>query len=155
MFNHYRIKSGLALAALLAAVTLPAHADEIWSINYAKSHFGPGANALVLERGGKIPAGPNSTALSASGSFLVISGGKIYMAVDEEALAAAPGVRKVEYSRWRDMKLVLIGDHVRPQAYCDFRCQSGFASNSVTLNFTAHGQDPTETMKEMVAISSR
>lgn len=155
MFNFHHIKSGLALAALLAAMAVPAHADEIWGINYAKSHFGPGTNTLVLDRtSGKI-TDQNATAISASGSFLVISGAKIYMAVDEEALVAGQGVRKVDYTRWRDMKLVLIGDHVRSPTYCDFRCQSGFASNTVTLNFTAHGQDPTDAMKQMVAVSSR
>lgn len=152
MFNYRKTHSAIAFAALLsAAIAAPAHADEIWTINYAKSHFSAGANTLVLQRAS---SGGNTTAsASASGGFLVISGGKIFMAVDEEALASNPAVRKVDYTRWRDMKLVEIGDHIR-YGYCDFRCQSGFGYNTVTLNFVAHGQDPTDTMKTMVAAVS-
>jgi len=165
MFNHRMGHSAenadwigsIAFAALLgvAMAAPPAHADEFWKIDQAKSHFTPGANTLVLEKASPATAGPNATASSASAGFLVLADGKVFMAVDEAALASGPGARKVDYSRWRDMKLVEIGDHVRPSPYCSLRCQSGADYNTMTVNFTAHGQDPTETMKQMVAISSR
>jgi hypothetical protein len=153
MFKYQNMISGIGIAALMGAtMALPAHADEIWKINYARSHFGPSANTLVLQR---VNSGGNtSLGVSARGSFLVISGGKIYMAVDEQALASDPAVRKVDYTRWRDMKLVEIGDHIR-SGYCDFRCQSGFSNNEVTLTFVAHGNDPTDTMQNMIAVNAR
>jgi len=151
MFNNYKTHSAIAIAALLgAAVTAPAHADEFWTINYERSHFGPGTNVLVLDRSNAQTAATKT----ASGSFLVISGGKLYMAVDEAALASPPGARKVDFTGWRGMKLVQIGDNVRYD-YCRLACQTGAYQNRAALLFNAHGQDPTDTMKEMVAVSSR
>lgn len=151
MLNHRSINSAIAFAAFLGmAITAPAHADEIWAINYSKSHFGPGTNTLVLER----TNAQSATAKTASGTFLVISGRKVYMAVDEEALASPAEARKVDFTQWRGMKLVQIGDNLS-SGYCDFRCQSGFGSNEVKLNFTAHGQDPTDAMKSMIAVNAR
>jgi len=149
MLNHRSICSAIVFAGFLAtAMTASAHADEIWGINYAKSHFGPGTNTLVLDR----TSVHSTTSKAASGTFLVISGTKIYMAVDEEALASSPEVRKVDFAAWRGMKLVQIGDNILP-GYCNFRCQSGLGTNELTLTFTAHGQDPTDTMKSMIAVN--
>ena len=43
--------AGIALTVLLStALSLPAHAAEIWKVNLAKSTFSSGSNTLVLER---------------------------------------------------------------------------------------------------------
>lgn len=151
MFNHRSIYSVIAFAAFLGtAITAPAHADEIWSINYSKSHFGPGTNTLVLER----TSAQGAATKAASGTFLVISGRKVYMAVDEEALASPPEVRKVDFTQWRGMKLVQIGDNLRYD-YCSLSCQSGANQNRVSLIFNAHGENPTDAMKSMIAVNTR
>ena len=134
----------LALTVLLsAALSLPANAAEIWKVDQAKSTFGAGANRLVLERvSGKAAPGMELKGTPATGTFLVISNGKIYLAADESASDAtsSTGVRTVDYSAWKDMKLVQIGDHVRStDNYCGFRCQSGLPERRMTLTFTANG----------------
>lgn len=151
------MKKMLVLAAMATAMALPAHADEIWNINYAKSHFGPAANTLVLERGKLANPGDTTEAKSASASFLVISGGKVYMAVDEQALASGSPIRAVDYTRWNSMKLVLIGDRLRnADEYCGLRCQSGTPANSITFHFTAvGGKDPSGAMHETLAVNVR
>ena len=156
MLSNRNIISAIAAALSLAASILPAHADEIWNINHAKSHFGPGNNMLILERG-KLPATNDATTgRSASAAFLVITGDKVYMAVDEEAIASGSAVRKVDYSRWNGMKLTLIGDHLRRDDYCSLSCQSGVRPNTVTLHFTAAaGTDPADTMGTVVAVNGR
>lgn len=151
------MKKMLVLAAMATAMALPAHADEIWNINYTKSHFGPAANTLVLEHGNLPSPAETAPAKPASASFLVITGDKVYMAVDEQALASGNPIRKVDYTRWNTMKLVLIGDHPRNvDEYCGLRCQSGIPANAITFHFTAvEGKDPSDTMHEMVAVNVR
>jgi hypothetical protein len=136
--------AGIALSVLMsAALSLPAHAAEIWKVDLAKSTFGSGANRLVLERAsGKATQGMELKGTPAPGTFLVISNGKIYLAADESASDAtsSTGVRTVDYTAWKDMKLVQIGDHVRStDNYCGFRCQSGLPEGRMTLTFTAKG----------------
>lgn len=139
-------------AALTLAVALPEASSAktasdvaIWTINLAKSKFGPESNTLVLERSrqGAMAARQSSNANTAGGSFLVISNGSVYMATDAQAYDAAPGVKRVDYNAWRSMKLVLLGDKVQTNAYCSFRCQQGLADNrSVTLTFASKGVTP-------------
>ena len=79
--------AGIALSVLLStALSLPAHAAEIWKVDLAKSTFSSGANRLVLERvSGKATPGMELKGTPATGTFLVISDGKIYLAADESA----------------------------------------------------------------------
>ena len=138
--------AGIALTVLLsAALSLPANAAEIWKVDLAKSTFGSGANTLVLERAsGKATQGMELKGTPAPGTFLVISNGKIYLAADESASDAtsSTGVRTVDYTAWKDMKLVQIGDKVRSADYCGFACQSGLPDRRMTLTFTAKGDRP-------------
>ena len=148
----------LALTVLLsAALSLPANAAEIWKVDQAKSTFGAGANRLVLERvSGKAAPGMELKGTPATGTFLVISNGKIYLAADESASDAtsSTGVRTVDYSAWKDMKLVQIGDHVRStDYYCGFRCQSGLPERRMTLTFTAKGVDPSRQMSNILVLN--
>ena len=133
--------TGIALSVFLsAALSLPAHAAEIWKVDLAKSTFSAGANTLVLERAsGKETRG--SDAKGAAGTFLVIANGKIYLAADGSASDAtsSTGARTVDYTAWKDMKLVQIGDKVRSADTCGFGCQAGLRDSRMTLTFTAKG----------------
>jgi hypothetical protein len=145
----------IALSVLLStALSLPAHAAEIWKVDLAKSTFSSGSNTLVLERAsGK--AGIDAKANPASGTFLVISNGNIYLAADESASDAtsSTGVRTVDYTGWKDMKLVQIGEKVRSADYCGFRCQSGLPDSRMTLTFTAKGGDVSKQMSTILVLN--
>lgn len=145
---------GIALSLILSsALSLPAHAMEKWKIDMAKSHFSSGSNTLVLERATGSPATPGK---SAGGTFLVIAGDKVYLATDETAFDSASGtVKTVDYSRWKDMKIVQIGEMVRASDYCDFHCQTGTIQTRRTLTFTAVGGDPSSQMSGLVAVNTR
>jgi hypothetical protein len=160
VMNTHRFETryaGIALSVLMsAALSLPANAAEIWKVDLAKSTFGPASNTLVLERAsGKATQGMEVKGTPAPGTFLVISNGKIYLAADESASDAtsSTGVRTVDYTAWKDMKLVQIGDHVRSTDYCGFRCQSGFPDRRMTLTFTAKGVDPSRQMSNILVLN--
>ena len=137
--NRFEIRhAAIALTVLMsAALSLPANAAEIWKVDMARSTFGAGANTLVLERA----SGNATEATWAAGTFLVISNGRLYLAAHESASDAtsSTGVRAVDYTGWKDMKLVQIGDKVRSADYCSFACQSGLHSSRMTLTFKADG----------------
>jgi hypothetical protein len=144
---------GIALSLLLSsALSLPAHAMENWKVNMAKSHFSSGVNTLVLERD---TGSPNAPGKAAGGSFVVISGDKVYVAKDESAFDAASGKFKtVDYNRWRDMKIVQIGEKVRTNDYCSFHCQAGHPEPHRTLTFIAVGGDPSPRMRDIVVLNT-
>jgi len=100
-----------------------------WTINVAKSHFGTERNTMVLER-----ASSAADAKGASSTFVVIAKGKVYLATAPEA-SDANGIRKIDYGRWRDMKLVQVGENAQVIDPCGFRCQSGTAEDHLTLRF--------------------
>jgi hypothetical protein len=153
-------RAGIALAVLLsAALSLPAHAAEIWKVDYAKSKFTSGANTLVLERdSGK----PTAVVIDAKGTptgatFLLVSNSKIYLAMDEAGYASfsSNGARPVDYAPWGDMRLVQIGENVRSTGHCGFRCQSGLPDPRMTLTFTAKGVDASGHMSNVVVLNTR
>jgi hypothetical protein len=148
--RHY---GGIALTLLLSsALSLPAHAMEKWKIDLAKSHFSSGSNTLVLERDTGSPAAPGK---AAGGSFVVISGDKVYIARGETAFDAASGkIKTVDYNRWKDMKIVQIGEKVRTNDYCSFHCQAGHLESRRTLTFTAVGGDPSPQMRDVVVLNT-
>jgi hypothetical protein len=157
--NHFETRhAGIALAVLLsAALSLPAHASEIWKVNLAKSKFGSGANTLVLERnsGKATSQGIDAKGNPNANTFLVISDGKIYMATDEAAYdPSGNGVRRVDYTGWKNMKLVQIGDNVRSTDHCGFRCQAGVPDPRLTLTFTAKG-DVTRQMSNVLVLNEQ
>src|SRR5258705_13000940 len=102
--------AGIALTVLLSAtLSLPAHAAEIWKVDLTRSTFSSGSNTLVLERAsGKAPPQSIDAKNPTAGTFLVISNGKIFLAADDAtyATSSSSGVRTVDYTGWRDMKLV-------------------------------------------------
>ncbi len=150
---HY---AGFAFSLLLAsALSLPAHATEKWKINMTKSHFSAGTNTLVLERdylsAGSSKAEPGN---AANGEFLVISGDRVYLAIDESVSNGSGPIKTVDYNHWKDMKIVQIGERVRSNDVCSFRCQSGHLENRRTLTFTAIGGDPSARMSGLIALNS-
>ena len=147
------IGSGLLLTG---ALCLPANADEIWKINYAKSHFGPASNTLVLEYKGNSQHA-TTTAIPSGSSLLVIAGKKVYLVTDEttaSGISSGNSVRTIDYTRWRDMKMVQVGDNARTNYYCQLRCQSGFRESSVTLTFMADGVDLSKQGNNMLALDA-
>jgi hypothetical protein len=151
---------GIALAVLLsAALSLPAHAADIWKVNYAKSKFSPSANTLVLER---VSGKPAAAVIDANGKptgamFLLVSSSKIYLAMDDAEYASfsSNGARPVNYTPWGDMKLVQIGDNARSIDHCGFKCQSGLPEDRMTLTFTTRGVDASGYMSNVLVLNTR
>jgi hypothetical protein len=85
--------------------------------------------------------------------LVVIHDGKIYLAKDENPSSG----KALDYSSWKGMKLVQIGDHVQP-VRCGFYvgCRSGQSDNRIILRFaTAKGIDVSEQMSTAVVINAR
>ena len=151
-FTNRRVtlSAGVVLSVLLgAALSLPAHAAEIWTVNVAKPKFGTSASTLVLERnnGRSAASAADAKGNPSASTFLIISSGKLYLATDDaDAASSGNGVKTVDYSRWRGMKFVQIGDRVRSADSCGFSCQSGLNQSAViashmTLTFTGKNVD--------------
>jgi hypothetical protein len=90
-------------------------------------------------------------------TFLVISSGKVYLATDNAADAASSGngLRTVDYSRWRGMTFVQIGDHAHSTDVCGFSCQSGLSQSPVinsrmTWTFTGTNLESTRGMNNIL-----
>jgi|SRR5579871_541484 len=152
---YARRYNGIALMLLLSsALSLPANAMEKWKIDMSRSHFSANSNTLVLERASGSPA---TQGTPSGGTFLVIAGDKVYLATDEAAFDAASGkvIKTVDYSRWKDMKIVQIGEKLRSNDFCLFRCQTGAPETHRTLTFTAVGGDPSSQMSGLVALNTR
>jgi hypothetical protein len=105
-----------------------------WKIDPAKSHFGTDRNLMAIERTGSTPA---ADANRATDTFVVVSAGKVYLATSSEAFdrITANGVKRVDYSRWKDMKLIQVGENAQVIDHCGFRCQSGSPEDHLTLSF--------------------
>ena len=97
-----------------------------WKIDVAKSHFGPDYSTIVIER-----ADTSSGAHSASGNFVVISNGNVYLATAPEGY----GAKNVDYSGWKDMRLVQVGEKAQSIDPCMFRCLTGVVERWMTLRF--------------------
>ena len=150
--------AAIALTVLMsAALSLPANAAEIWKVDLARSTFSSGANTLVLERASGKATNQATDATGNPGTFLVISNGNVYLATDESAYdpSAGGGFKKVDYTRWSDMKLVQIGEKVRSTEYCGFACQSGLPDKRMTLTFHAKGADPSAQMGNILVLNTR
>ena len=146
--------AAIALAALFsAALSLSAHAAEVWKVNFEKSKFSSGSNTLVLDRDiGKATTQVDEKGNPTASTLLIVSNGGIYLAMDEATYNAThDGVRTVAYPSMPGMKLVQIGDKVRSADYCGFRCQSGLPDRRMTLTFTAKGVDPRGDMSTILA----
>jgi len=160
MWSHPTLRStrnycGIALIAFLSsALSLPASAMEKWKINMDKSHFSEGSNTLALDR---VTNSPTTAGRPAGGTFVVIAGDKVYLATDQAAFDAASGktIKPVDYTRWKDMKIVQIGERVRTNDYCDFHCQAGHLESHRTVTFTAVGGDPSPQMRNVVVLNTR
>jgi hypothetical protein len=101
-----------------------------WKIDVAKSHFGPDRNTIVIERADTSGADANG----ASNTFVVVANGKVYLATSSEAYDTN-GAKKIDYTRWKDMRLVQVGEDARSIDYCGLRCKSGVPENRLTLTF--------------------
>ena len=147
--------AAIALAALFsAAMSLSAHAAEVWKVNFEKSKFSSGSNTLVLDRdnGKATTQGVDEKGNPSASTFLIVSNGGIYLAMDEATYNATHnGVRTVAYPGMPGMKLVQIGYNVRYTNYCGFRCQSGFTDSRITVTFAAKGIDPRGDMSTILA----
>ena len=133
--------AAIALAGLFsAALSLSAHAAEVWKVNFEKSKFSSGSNTLVLDRdnGKATTQGVDEKGNATASTLLIVSHGRIYLAMDEATYNATHnGVMTVDYPSMPGMKLVQIGDNVRSNDYCGFRCQTGLSENHMTLTFKA------------------
>lgn len=131
--------------AILLALWVPsfAHADEIWTVVAKKSHFGPGLNTLVIKRaGGPLVYESGKTTSGAGSGFLVISGGNVYLAVDEQMPVSPGAMIKTESAHWPGKKLIQIGLGLF-RVYC-YRCflYSDDVWAEITLQFLATSVDP-------------
>ena len=108
-----------------SAITLSPGA---WKVDVAQSHFGPDYSTMVIER-----AIASSSDKTGSNTFVVITDGKVYLATAAEVFAAN-GAKKIDYSDWKDMKLVQVGENAQSIDPCQ-TCQSGSAEKKLTLRF--------------------
>lgn len=151
--SRYAVVSLIAL--LSTAFSMPLQAAEMWKVNLAKSSFNAHSNTVVLERVNKAAnQSIDAKADAGAGTFLVVSDGKIYLAADPSA-DFSNGLTTVDYTRWRDMKLVQIGDNVRSVDHCGFRCQFGIADNRLTLTFASRGLDASKYMEKVIVLNNR
>ena len=146
-----RLGASAALAALLsAALSLPSQAAGMWKVDITRSTFSSGANTLILQR----YEGGAAAAQTGANAFLVVSNGKLYLATDEAAEnGSSKGVTSIDYSRWRDMKLIEIGSEVHSPDNCGFRCQSGLPDPRMTLTFKATHGNPKDQMHDIVVFN--
>ena len=143
--------AALGLTALSETGSAANSSDAgIWTVNLARSQFGPGTNKLVIEAAGRDTKQNDA----GGGTFLVVSDGKVYLATDEATAAtSSSGVTPVDYRAWRGMKLVEIGNNVHSNAICSFNCRGGLPDNRpVTLTFSGNGIDPRERMNSNVVV---
>jgi hypothetical protein len=152
--------AAIGLSVLLSlALSTAAHASEVWRINLAKSQFGPTSNTLVLDRydGKRNTQATESNGNAAANTFLVISNAKVYLATDESVQNASSGdgIKRIDYNRWRDMKMVQIGENVRSTDYCGFSCQGGLKDNRMTLTFKTKGIDVSKQMNNLVVLNTK
>jgi hypothetical protein len=149
-----RLGATTALVALLSTgLALPSHAAGTWKVNITKSTFSSASNTLVLDRyDTKVPA--TQTGAAAANAFLVVADKKIYLATNDATYGASSNsLRTVDYSRWRDMKLIELGSDVRSLDTCNFRCQSGLPDPRMTLTFKATHGNPKDQMNEIVVFN--
>jgi hypothetical protein len=109
-----------------------------WKINLSRSTFGPQFNTLVLDRAGHETSTPSTITMNGNptqNAFVVIANGKVYIAVADYGSLSGSGIKTVDYARWRDMKLVQVGENVHSEDHCGFRCQSGGPENRLTVSF--------------------
>jgi hypothetical protein len=155
-FSHQAVLSTVAAAFL--AVALPqasiaaANAQTgVWKLNMAQSTFGTDKGTIVMER----DTGAKASGATANGSntFLVVSNGKVFLAESEDAYAAN-GIKTIDYSSWRGMRLVEIGDRVRIEDHCGFRCQSGLPENRIRLTFRTTTDMSKTPMHDLVVLNN-
>lgn len=142
--------------ALLFASWLPssAQADEIWTVVAKKTHLGPGFNTLVIQRPGGLQVDASDKTTADVGSkFLVISGGNVYLAVDEQTPESAGAIIKTESARWPGKKLIQIGLGLF-RVYC-YRCflYSDDVWSDITLQFLGTNIDPRISYQPLGTIS--
>ena len=115
-----------ALSQASFAVTLDA---GIWNVDAAKSKFSSGFATLSVQRAGSVNP--------ATGSFLVISKGNVYL-VTRAAANDTKGVKPVDYTNMSVGKGVLIGTNAQSADHCGLRCQAGLPDNRrMALSFKA------------------
>jgi hypothetical protein len=149
-----RLGATTALAAFLSAgLSLPSlAAGGVWKVDVSKSTFSAGSNTLVLQHYDGSAAGQQTE--GAGNTFLVVSNGKIYVATNDAAYGASSnGLRSIDYSHWRDMKLIEIGNNVHSADTCNFRCQQGLPDPRMTLTFKATNGNPRDQMNEIVVLN--
>ena len=130
--------AALVLAALASAPPVTARgyysssiitlSPGAWTVDVALSHFGPNYSTMAIKR-----ANASSGDKAGSNTIVVITGGKVYLATAAEAFAAN-GAKKIDYSNWKDMKLVQVGENAQSIDPCQ-SCQSGSAEERLTLRF--------------------
>jgi hypothetical protein len=128
----FMLAGGFALPAYAATQSITLAPGD-WKIDTAKSHFGSERNTMIIERVGASQANAGNV----SDTFVVVSNGKVYLATASDAFdkSAANGIKKVDYARWKDMRLLQIGENAHVSDYCGFRCQSGGPEDHLTLTF--------------------
>lgn len=155
------ILSTLAILVVAGAVPDVAYADNsqpLLKVDLAKSHFGPGPNTLVLkpDTAKAVAQDARANSTPAARSLLVISNGNIYLATDRTGREPSSG-KSVDYSHWKDMELVQIGNYART-IRCGFfvNCQSGQADHRMTFTFmpTAN-MNAEEMMGNSVVLNAR
>jgi hypothetical protein len=134
----------------------PAHADEMWTVVAKDSHFGPGVNTLVIKHRvvSSVDLG-EPTMPATDRRFLLISGGSIYLAVDEQSESPGGAFITGDSARWPHMKLIKIGERIfRDYCYRCFLYRDGLREDQITLKFSATTVDPRIAITNSVVTSA-
>jgi hypothetical protein len=136
-----RARSGI-MAALIASISVMAFPQTglarststlwdasdagIWKVERANSQIGPSTATLTLERAGSV---------NHASTFMATSNGNVYL------VKGAPASISNDLNRMKEGKALLIGTDARATAFCDYRCEEGFAEPHMTLTFNVrHGR---------------
>jgi hypothetical protein len=132
--NRSRIAT-ISLAALVLTASLPQASLAWngvygpWKVNTASSRFDSGHATLILER--------VQNANASSGSFIVISGGKVYRVMSAAAYAGT-GVKLLDYIVMSGERAILIGESARALDSCGVQCQqTGLLDRRMSIRFKA------------------
>lgn len=134
--------------------SVPAHADELYSVVSKAFHFDRRESSLVITLQSPLSVARNARDVSRlSGRFLVISGSNIYVAVDEQTDTSTYAIIERDYNRWPDKKLIRIGGHLY-RDYCVRWCPNGYPEDPITLKFGVTAVDPALVADETLVVKT-
>ena len=143
---------------LSTTLSLSAHATEVWKINFERNR---NSGRLVILLFSKKPTKREPkmarwlTQRRPQTLLWLLPIREFTLLPMKVRTLSMAELKKVDYGRWKSMKVVQIGDHARSADYCDMRCQSGFNSGVRTITFATKGVDLSQKMGGVLVLNTR